>query len=250
MNNIIHLNTIDSTNRYAKDLFAEFADNTLVTADSQTAGRGRRGRTWFSPPGMNLYASYIVKNPSFPAGRVLWCGGLAALSVLQEYCSLDNAWLKWPNDICCSSPGIPERYRKIAGLLAETTTYPGSSTLDGVIAGIGINLNMPPELLEQIDKPATSVFTETGYLTDSAEFAEKLLDKLVYYRTLAEERPDEFFGLWRDKNGLAGKMIVIRTPDGGKAAGTVTDVTPDGALVLTDESGVSCTVTAGDVYPQ
>ena len=226
--------------------FANLADNTLVIADSQTAGRGRRGKQWISPPGMNLYASYIVKNPSFPIGRVLWCGGLATLVTLAEFADEMDIWLKWPNDICCSYPNGRD-YRKIAGLLAETWSPPTSNQVEGVVAGIGVNLNMPKALLQEIDQPATSVFAETGRNVDIAKFAETLLGNLLKLRTLAATQPDKFFEIWRDANGLIDREIKIKADNSSTVSGIVKGVTAEGAIEVIEKSGIVKTVITGDV---
>jgi biotin-(acetyl-CoA carboxylase) ligase len=92
---------LDSTNAMALREFREFADGTLLTAGEQTAGIGRRGRVWISPPNTNLYATYIVKKPVFPPGDAMLMGGLAALDALRKFAPSVKWWLKWPNDICC-----------------------------------------------------------------------------------------------------------------------------------------------------
>ena len=244
---IIRLEKIDSTNRYALDGFANFADNTLIIADEQEAGRGRRGKSWISPPGMNLYASYIVKTPSFPIGRAMWCGGLATLITLSELAPDSDLWLKWPNDVCCScdKDGIP--YRKIAGLLAETWSPADSNKLEGVVVGIGVDLNMPKEILETIDQPATSVVVETGNEVDIADFAEKLFENLLKFRRLAESDPEKFFKVWATANGLKGKTIKIRLDDGSLIEGTVAGVNEEGALLLKKEDGEINTVISGEL---
>ncbi len=246
MEKIFRLKEVDSTNRYAIDNFANLADNTLVTADSQSAGRGRRGKSWLSPPAMNIYATYIVKKPSFPIGRALWCGGLATLITIAESAPDIDIWLKWPNDICCSSPD-GDKFRKIAGLLAETWAPPGSNNIEGVVVGIGINLNMSLELLNEIDQPATSILAETSKCTDCATFAEKLQSNFALMRKIAENDPDKFFEIYSQSNGLIGRKITIKTDKNSECTGIVKGVTEDGAILLEDENCEIRTIMTGDV---
>jgi len=246
MKSIITLEEVDSTNRYALDNFANLADNSLVTADSQSAGRGRRGKAWVSPPGINLYASYIVKEPSFPIGRALWCGGLAALVTIAETAQEMDIWLKWPNDICCSSSD-GKSFKKIAGLLAETWTPAGSNTIEGVVVGIGINLNMPKELLDEIDQPATSILAEKGNRVDTAKFAEKLLANLTLMRKVAEDDPNKFFEIYSQANGLMGRKITIKLNENSICTGIVKGVTKEGAILIEDENCEIRTIMTGDV---
>ena len=244
--NILKLKEVDSTNRYALDNFAELADNTLIIADFQSAGRGRRGRQWISPSGMNLYATYIVKDLKFPIERVLWCGGLAALITITEYAPEADVWLKWPNDICCSSDRCGG-YCKIAGLLAEAWTPFGSNQIGGVVAGIGVNLNMPPDMLAEIDQPAASLFAETGRKVDVAEFAEKLLCNLMKMRQVAEDDPEIFFEIWSSSNGLIGREITLKIDDKTSFTGVVQGVTPNGAIEIKDCNGDVNTFMTGDI---
>lgn len=243
---IIKLNNIDSTNRYALNHFAKLADNTLVTADSQTAGRGRRGKTWISPPGLNLYATYIAKKPSFPPGRVLWVAGLATLASLLEIAPDLDVWLKWPNDICCSS-NDGESFKKIAGLLAETWTPPASNTIEGVVAGIGVNLNMPPSILQAIDQPATSLFAEVGRKVKPAKFAEKLHNNLIKLRCTATDEPEKFFQAWSTANGLTGKTITIKNGEESTFTGIVQGVSSDGSIEIQNTDGLVKTFITGDI---
>jgi BirA family biotin operon repressor/biotin-[acetyl-CoA-carboxylase] ligase len=246
MKEILKLKEVDSTNRYALDHFADLADSSLVMADSQSAGRGRRGKSWVSPPGINLYASYIVKEPRFPIGRSLWCGGLAALITLVEYTPETEIWLKWPNDVCCSSPGN-SGFKKIAGLLAETWTPSASNRIAGVVVGIGINLNMSRQLLDKIDQPATSILAESGKEVNIAEFAEKLLENLTLMRKIAEDDPEKFFEIYSEANGLTGRKITIKTDPNSICTGTVKGVTEEGAILIEDENCEVRTIMTGDV---
>ena len=243
---IIKLKHIDSTNRYAINNFEKLPDNTLVTAESQSAGRGRRGKTWLSPSGLNLYATYIVKKASFPAGRVLWVGGLATLISLSEVAPELDIWLKWPNDICCSYPE-GEEFKKIAGLLAETWSPAASNKIEGVVAGIGVNLNMPLEELQAIDQPATSLFAEVGRKIEIAQFAEILHANLLKLRSIAEQEPEKFFEIWSQANGLIGREITIKKDETSTFTGTVQGVCQDGSIEIKDSNGVVQTFLTGDI---
>ena len=110
--NLLILDEVDSTNTYAREHFDDLPDGTLVVARRQTAGRGRRGRSWLSPPGINFTGSILLKRleDGFHAGCLL---GVAALSLLRELAPELPAYLKWPNDIYVEN-------RKLAGLLSES----------------------------------------------------------------------------------------------------------------------------------
>ncbi|NOY74590.1 MAG: biotin--[acetyl-CoA-carboxylase] ligase [Kiritimatiellaeota bacterium] len=281
---IEHIDIIDSTNALALRRFAEFADGTLLTADAQTAGIGRRGRSWLSPRGVNLYATYILKRPAFPVGDAMLIGGLAALDVLRQFAPDMELWLKWPNDICRgpvpgkegtghrnevvargdeqSGGAAPEivrdfhgrirelrGFRKIAGLLAQTHSGEASNAIDGVAVGIGVNLNMTSGQLAEIGRPAASVFSETGRKVEPAEFAEFLLERLSYHRKTAESDSDAIFAAWVAENALIGTTVEVVSENGESVAGKVAGLRRDGALILKKPDGSERAIIAGDIAP-
>lgn len=149
-----HFEQLDSTNTYAKRQAHSFDSNalTLITADEQTAGRGRFNRKWVSPSKLNIYSTFcfFLEKNRRDIGNIPQIMALSAAEVLEDYTFKPT--LKWPNDILLSG-------KKIGGILAETTPIDDSLC---VIIGIGININMPIECLNQIDIPATSLLAESG----------------------------------------------------------------------------------------
>lgn len=121
-------------------------DRTVVIADAQSAGRGRLGRAWISPPGKNLYLSMLLRQPrgSVFAPSLSLALGVAACEALHE-AGIAQTRLKWPNDLIADG-------RKLGGILVEST-----SGLAGVVAGIGINLRSDPELARTVGQPVASV---------------------------------------------------------------------------------------------
>ena len=149
-----HFTTIDSTNTWAKHNAHTFDPTaiTLITADTQTAGRGRFKRQWVSPPDQNIYATYCV----FLEKHRPDIGNLpqvAAISIAEILTSLNfQPQLKWPNDVILNT-------KKVAGILSESTPLSDKLCL---IIGIGLNINMPKEILDTIDRPATSLLAESN----------------------------------------------------------------------------------------
>ncbi len=94
----IHLETVDSTNTYARENFDRFPDATLITAGKQTAGRGRLGRKWVSPENQNIYASFLMKEISQPFYATI-VSSLAVLRTLRATVPDIDCYIKWPNDI-------------------------------------------------------------------------------------------------------------------------------------------------------
>lgn len=151
-----HFETIDSTNTWAKRSASSFDRSafTLVTADQQTAGRGRFNRKWLSPSSGNLYASFChfvnkEKDRSL-IGHFPQLMALAVASVLEDYGF--SPLLKWPNDVLIGG-------KKVTGILCETVEV---DDLLCVINGVGLNINMTQEEIDSIDRPATSMFLEGG----------------------------------------------------------------------------------------
>lgn len=227
---VIWLDEVDSTNTYALDNLSKLPDKALIFADSQTAGRGRRGRTWLSPRGVNIYASFVVKNPSFPVYCAAWIGGLTALEALREYVPFLDFWLKWPNDVYC-------RNRKIAGVLCESRTCSGGNP-KGIVIGIGINLNMAKDVLDTIDRPATSVFVETGRQVDLKEFAALLTKKISRcYSIVHLSGTERFYKRWKKENRLLGKDIEFMLDNGDILNGKVSDFGHSGEIILLSDNG-------------
>ncbi|MBQ7825138.1 MAG: biotin--[Clostridia bacterium] len=134
MENIIRLSSVDSTNHYAKELAREGAvHKTLVMADEQTQGRGRRGRGWISPAGEGIFMSLILR-PDMPPEQVPMISLHTAVAVCLAISRVTGleAKIKWPNDIVLSG-------RKVCGMLLEMDA--DAQQVRSVVAGIGINVH-------------------------------------------------------------------------------------------------------------
>ena len=180
--------SLPSTNREAAQLAqADVEHGTVVAADSQTAGRGRLSRTWFSPPGVNLYCSIILRTARPPERFTEWLSWLPLISALAaaeaiEQVSSIHVSVKWPNDLLISE-------RKVGGILCESGTGIRSDPFQ--IIGIGINVNVdhddwPTELRDS----ATSIWQERKIVVDRNRLLaqlllelEQCLDELVVHGT-------------------------------------------------------------------
>jgi BirA family biotin operon repressor/biotin-[acetyl-CoA-carboxylase] ligase len=166
-----YFGTVDSTNQVARDLGrAGEPDGTVVVADEQTAGRGRRQRRWVSPPGAGLYVSLLLR-PEFPAAEsgsaVQLLAGIAAAEALDVFLP-STPLLRWPNDCFVLDA-------KIAGVLVEAETTGWG--FDFLVCGIGVNVNhaaddFPPELRGR----ATSVKLQLGHRVSRLDVLAALLD--------------------------------------------------------------------------
>lgn len=172
--NIVYYNATDSTNLRIRQLGDEGAPHgTLAVADQQTAGRGRRGRAWDSPPGSSIYMSILLR-PDILPDRAPVLTLVMALSVaegIQKCVDLKEGarvQIKWPNDIIING-------KKLVGILTEMSAQ--IDYIDYVTVGVGINVNMT-EFPEEIEKTATSLRIECGHIVKRAPLIAAVMERL------------------------------------------------------------------------
>ena len=235
---IIRLEKIDSTNRYALANFAELADASLILAKEQTAGHGRRGRKWISPPG-NIYGSFVVKKVLHPS-QLTFIGAISSLQTLRDYAPALKFWVKWPNDVYMKS-------FKIAGVLSETHSPEKSNKPDGAVIGIGINLNTDKEFFLANQVSGTSIFAETAKITNIEKFAESLQTNLLKMYQEALINPEGIYEFWKKENILIGKEIEIIQESGDNVRGLFKDIDREGTLILLLPDGSTKYFHSGEV---
>jgi len=239
-----YFDSIDSTNRVAVELARSgAAHGTTVVADRQTAGRGRLGRAFFSPPASNLYTSIVLRPRIHIAEAPSWILA-AAVSVAQAIEeTLDEAHqvaIKWPNDVLLG--GL-----KASGILMELGAE--GSRVEYLVLGIGVNLNVdrnrfPAEFRER----ATSLASHSGHRVDRLAFARRLYGKLEATLDLCAARGFESVRAAFDARfEMRGQPIRVFGLDGSELRGTALGIDGDGALLLQLESGDVERVVAGDV---
>jgi len=225
---VLHLDSTTSTNEVARTGLARggLAAGDVVLADAQTAGRGRRGRTWVSVPGRSLAASIVLAPPAAVARptRLIVLAAVAACRAL-EACGARGLRIKWPNDLMRGE-------RKVGGLLVETLAAAGTPGL--VVLGIGLNLalrpgDLPPGLADSAGDAGLSEGPSTRDAVLAALLAE-LDDALAQVGTPADEARGEEY---RRRSWLTGRQVELRA-GGTVLSACLADVTPDGDLVLPD----------------
>jgi BirA family biotin operon repressor/biotin-[acetyl-CoA-carboxylase] ligase len=215
------LETASSTNDIAARLAESGAEpGTLVAAEAQTSGRGRMGRSWFSPPGAGLYVSVVLRPD--PPPLLTLAAGVALADGIQASTGL-QAEIKWPNDLLVGK-------RKLAGILAEAAAQGGR--LEFVILGFGVNLRpaaYPPELADR----ATSIEAELNRPADRAMILAEILSALASRCTdLQQGRFDAILSAWRTRApSLRGAVVEWDTP-GGPERGRAEDIDAAGALLV------------------
>ncbi len=149
-----HFESLNSTNVWANEHANTFETNilTLVTAGQQTGGKGRLGRGWVSPEGKNIYATFcfFMDTQRKDIGNLPQVMAISAAEVLHQ--NDFSIKLKWPNDLLLQS-------KKVGGILTETKSIEDSLF---IAIGVGININMLPDDVKAIDRPATSLYIESG----------------------------------------------------------------------------------------
>nr|MBI3614413.1 biotin--[acetyl-CoA-carboxylase] ligase [Nitrospirota bacterium] len=237
-----------STNQEAMKLAQQGApDGTVLVAETQTAGKGRLGRSWYSPPGENLYCSVILRNR--PADDLAgWLSVLPLLSAVAVARAVQRVndlkpSLKWPNDILVGD-------RKLGGLLCESSLSGPSTTF--VVVGIGLNVNGSREgFPEDIRDLATSIAAETGRQCDRASLlAAILLELELYSEALPTRPPDTFLGEYARLCATLGRRVRVSLSEGQIIEGLADSIAPDGSLRVVREpasGGGMVEVRAGDV---
>ena len=240
---VVSFTEIDSTNVQARRIAEEGGvEGTVVVADQQIAGRGRLGRRWESPPGVNLYCS-IVLRPQIPvqqAPQLTFLSAVAVVETLKEVCQL-SAEVKWPNDILVDGA-------KISGLLNEMNAE--TEQIHFVILGVGINLNMTAsQFPDGLNYPATSALLETGKPVDRLVFLRAFLQRLdLYYSEFLQEGFAPIRDRWENHCKLINLQVEV---DLGShcCSGTVVGLDVDGALRLQLNNGKVERILAGDIRP-
>jgi BirA family biotin operon repressor/biotin-[acetyl-CoA-carboxylase] ligase len=231
----------DSTNVRARAIAAEGApEGTVVVAEEQLQGKGRRGRAWYSPAGEGICVSVILRPRVQPyeAPQLVLMTAVAAAETLLAHAAVPVA-IKWPNDILVGG-------KKIAGILTEMSV--DMDRIDYIIIGLGLNVNTPAAgLPPEIAGIATSLCAETGRVFSRAELLQTYLEKLEGYYALFRERNFEpIRERWLDLSKIIGRQVKIAGVE-STYEGEVVDIDPNGFLILKSPDGTTQRILAGDV---
>lgn len=238
---IFFYKTVDSTNAAAAALAQGGEDEgAVVIADSQSKGRGRLGRFWLSPPGVNIYMSIVLK-PEIAAKDATLITIMAAVGctiALRKVTGLDIK-IRWPNDLMTSE-------KKLGGILTETKMI--SARMEYVIAGVGVNVNMGADSLPDIMKEtATSIKMETGKFFSRTEVIREVLNELNdWYDILQKKRYSKILSQWKFLTSTLGKNVQVVL---GKETlqGRAESINDEGMLVLRLPSGALRAIQYGDL---
>lgn len=254
---------VDSTNLWAKELAkAGVKEGTLLVADRQNEGRGRRGRSWSSPAGESIYMSLILRPRILPeqASMLTLVMGLSVAQVCRQLYGLD-AWIKWPNDVVIGG-------KKICGILTEMSML--LMEIQYVVIGVGVNVNgrcFEPAIAEtasslfleslkkgQIQQPETSVLTVQDIFPKETEGLDRnriltaVMDAFLENYEVFLENGD-LKNLQSAYNKMlinVGKEVRVLDPS-GEYIGISGGINEKGELLVTREDGTCTAVYAGEV---
>lgn len=238
---IIHFDTLDSTNNKAKDIASKVgANGTVITSEEQVSGKGRLGRQWVSPKYKGIWMSYILR-PHIEPIHVPKITHIAAAAVVAGLSKLNiNAFIKWPNDIIVNG-------KKICGILTEMSGE--INCIDYVVVGIGINAN-----LETIDIPtdiidkASSLLIETGKLIERKILAAEVINSFeeLYEKFLNSGSIKDSIEICRKNSILLGKEIRIINRQHEETA-IAADISDEGELIAEFSDGTKRKIISGEV---
>lgn len=237
------LDTVDSTNIYLKKIAdnENIPEGKVVISKSQTAGKGRLGRKFYSPSGTGIYMSILLR-PDLNASDALFITTAAAVSVAEAVKSVTNVEtsIKWVNDIYCYG-------KKICGILTEASFNNQSNKINYAILGIGINVTNPDnDFPDDIRNIAASIYGTNPCPNDiyNKLIAEILNNFMNYYYNLKEKT---FMSEYRKKSMVIGKNVDVNLPNGTSKKAKVLDIDDDAHLLLQYEDKSFDTLSSGEI---
>lgn len=231
---------VDSTNNRAKKLAEEGTpEGTLVVAESQTTGKGRRGNTWVSPRGTGIWMSLVLRPGIAPscASMLTLVAALAVAKGIEEVSGLDTK-IKWPNDIVVNG-------KKVCGILTEMSAE--LEKIHYVVIGIGINANMT-EFPQEIRNKATSIYQQSGKQVNRSQVIAAVMKAMeTYYETFLKTTDlslllQEYEGKLANKN----REVVVLSPT-GDYNGISLGIDKTGGLLVQLKDGTVTQVVSGEV---
>lgn len=240
---VVCLDETDSTNIQACRLADEGdRDGLVVVADKQVSGKGRMGRQWESPGGVNLYASILLRPDILPfeAPKLTFLSAVAVCRAINT-CTNLTAKVKWPNDVLVNG-------KKVAGLLNEMSSE--TEQVHYVVLGIGVNINMHSDQFpQQLRYPATSLREEMGRDVSRLDFTRALLKQIdSLYQVFLEQGSESIIAEWSELCDLTGKPVQVDCGN-TQLQGIMVGLGDDGALQVRTDDGQIENIYAGDVRP-
>lgn len=235
--NAFSFSSLDSTSTYIRKARHILPDGTTVIADEQLAGRGRTGKSFYSPKGDGLYFSFLLKDEKYLTDPLFTVKmSYAVCRAIDKLTKTQSVRIKWVNDIYIGE-------KKLAGILCESAA---DGTSRSIIVGVGVNFSinrveLPSELrgkagsLRDVVKPKLSKATLCAYILNEVE---------EMYDTPHSD--DEFLALYRQRSAVLGREITVLS-DGKEIRAAALDIATDGGLIVRYENGITDKLTAGEI---
>ena len=222
--------SVDSTQNIALEwLNSDAESGSVVVTDEQRRGRGRQGNTWYTPPGVAIAMSVILRPTIRTLPQITMLGALAIYDMLAQI-GASNIAIKWPNDVRLNG-------RKVSGVLPEVSWQ--GDRLQGVALGMGVNVRVDFNGTELAEK-AISIEPALGKTVDRIDLIAVLLQRIDFW-SMRLSTP-ELFDTWKSRLDTIGQAVSI-----GSVKGIAISVDRDGALLVRDAEGQTHRVLAGDV---
>ncbi|MGN0621988.1 MAG: biotin--[acetyl-CoA-carboxylase] ligase [Porcipelethomonas sp.] len=231
--------SIDSTNNCAKELARQGAPNgTAVISDMQTAGRGRMGRTFCSPPGKSIYMSVVLRpDTSMEESQLITsCVAAAAADAVDRICGTDIK-IKWVNDLFLGG-------KKICGILTEASVSFESGTLDFAVVGIGINVRSVRDVFDsELLKTASSLEDETGRIFDRSQIIAAVLENIDIY--MCNMSSGSFLNEYRRRSFIIGNHVSV-TKNGNEREALAVGISANAGLEVEYSDGTREILNSGE----
>jgi len=245
--NLELLNVTDSTNKYLNTSANIKPHASVVIANIQTKGKGRRGRSWQASVGESLAMSILWKfdkGASGLSGLSLVVG--VAIQRMMKKIGINNSFLKWPNDLLILEG---DAYFKLAGVLIELQGDLESRC--SAVIGVGLNYDLSSDLLKNIDQPATNIKKYLNSDMDLNQLSAMLIREII--NALSEFESNGFLSVkeeWLSYNAFKGRKISFIKSGGEVITGQIVDIENDGALKIMQDNGIHETLISGEVSQQ
>lgn len=235
--NIIHFNTIESTNDYGKEIAGKEIEGTVIISEEQTKGKGRLGRNWHSKSGEGIWMSMILK-PNMTPYKAPFITLIAGASIVKSLNNLGiDATIKWPNDVIING-------KKLCGILTELSAE--IERINHIVLGIGINVKTM-DFSPEISEIATSLQKE-GYNLSRVDIVKNILEQFekLYMDYVENDNKDETIKICRQYSAVIGKDIyAIRGEN--KELVKCLDIDENGNLIIINSNGEKVEIISGEI---
>ncbi len=236
-NNIVHFETIDSTNDYAKKVALQESEGTVIISEEQTKGKGKIGRKWYSKSKEGIWMSIILK-PNIMPQKSPFITLIAGASIAKALNDLGvEITIKWPNDIIINN-------KKMAGILTELSAE--IDRINYIVLGIGINVKTM-EFSQEISEIATSLYKE-GHKISRVDIVRNILEEFekLYLKYINEDSKEETLNICRDYSAIIGKDVYL-IRDEEKELVRCLDMNQEGNLVVRTKDNIIKEIMSGEV---